>query len=355
MLYVTHRCIAHCGHCFFRNELNQNKTNELTVNEIESLAQSLGSVLQVTLTGGMPEMRRDLPEIVRSFVRHCRPTNISICMGGYDTARILMQIEEILKTCPNQRLNISLSLDALGEEHDRLRGVPSLFENTISTFTGLEKLREVHPQLHLTCSLCVSGLNYGKVEETTEWIRRQLPIDALKIILTRGKPADPRARDTACIQPYLKLIHDEENKPQTPAGDSRRIPLEILEQTKEIMIRDLTREILLTGRSPVRCGASRENVVIYSDGTLGGCELRPEKIGNLRDVGMDISQLWNKQSAQSFRARIKRESCCCYHHAFLSLPVLRSPRIWPRLLKSGILARQSFNQSSKPSIKMAGD
>ncbi len=193
MLYVTHRCSARCGHCFFWRDLNQNTKTELSIEEIEALTQSLGSVLQVTITGGMPELRQDLPEIARCFARNCRPTNISICMGGHYTERILTQVEEILITCPDQRLNISLSLDALDHEHDRLRGIPSLFEHTIATFTGLAKLKAVYPQLHLTCSVCVSGLNYPSVEQLTAWIRESLSIDTLKIMLVRGNPSDPQA------------------------------------------------------------------------------------------------------------------------------------------------------------------
>jgi MoaA/NifB/PqqE/SkfB family radical SAM enzyme len=245
-----------------------------------------------------------------------------------------------LKTCLDQRITISLSLDALGAEHDRLRGLPGLFEHTVATFAGLAQLKTAYPQLRLTCSICVSGLNYQSVEETMQWAWEQLTIDSLKIMLVRGAPRDIQALDSACVQPYLDLVRHEEGwRRQHIHGRFR--PLDFLTRAKELFIRDLTREILMTHQLPVRCGAARENVVIYADGTLAGCELRPETLGSLRDVGMNIDRLWRERPAQNLRACIEEERCCCYHHAFLSLPVLRSPRMWPRLIRSAWLAQQT--------------
>ncbi len=331
MMYVTHRCNARCGHCFFWRELNRNVQDELTITEIDALAQSIGPVLQVTLTGGSPELREDLPEVARRFVHHCRPANMSICMGGSLPARILSQVEEILRTCPNQRVNISLSIDAWGDEHDRLRGAPGLFKDVVTSFEALAALKSAYPQLHLTCSTCVSGLNYIHVEETIRRVWETLPIDALKLSLVRGRPRNAQALDPACIQSYTRLIHSGEGRNQF-RPESSRLPMEILSRAKEMMVRDLINQILLNRRAPIRCGAMRENVVIHSDGTVAGCELRDEKVGNLREVGMDLSRLWVSPIAQEFRKCIRQEECYCHHHGFLSLPYFRSPRAWPRLV-----------------------
>ena len=52
LVFVTARCDARCGHCFYWQELNSGK-RELALEEYERLARSLGPVLQVTLTGGI--------------------------------------------------------------------------------------------------------------------------------------------------------------------------------------------------------------------------------------------------------------------------------------------------------------
>jgi len=73
MMYVTHRCDARCGHCFFWRELNTNQQDELTIDEIDKLARSIGPALQITLTGGSPELRNDLPRSPNRFTGAAPP------------------------------------------------------------------------------------------------------------------------------------------------------------------------------------------------------------------------------------------------------------------------------------------
>ena len=69
LMFVTNRCNARCEHCFYWSELNTKVKQELTVNEFDSLARSLGPMLQVTFTGGSPELRKDLPRGRRALLR----------------------------------------------------------------------------------------------------------------------------------------------------------------------------------------------------------------------------------------------------------------------------------------------
>jgi molybdenum cofactor biosynthesis enzyme MoaA len=69
LMFVTNRCNARCEHCFYWSELNTKVKEEMSVSEFEQLAKSLGPMLQVTFTGGSPELRKDLPDIVEQFYR----------------------------------------------------------------------------------------------------------------------------------------------------------------------------------------------------------------------------------------------------------------------------------------------
>jgi MoaA/NifB/PqqE/SkfB family radical SAM enzyme len=332
MMFVTNRCDARCRHCFYWQSLNKHTHDELTLDEIEALARSIGPIMQITLTGGSPELREDLPEVARSFSRHCQPANMTICMNGYHTQRILAQVEEILRTCPKQRLSIGLSLDGIGQEHDEIRGLPGLFEHVIETYSGLKKLKAEYPQLNINCGICISELNYPNAEKTVQWIQENLPIDQLKITLVRGQPdpRDSRVLGQGCVKGYLDLISKRDiglsGKPNI------RLSLtDLFSRAKEMVVRDLINEIIQTNRSPVRCSATRQNALIYPNGIVGGCEMRAEELGNLRDHEMDLSKLWNAAPAREFRKRVKDEHCVCYHHGFLSIQVFRSPILWPRL------------------------
>jgi sulfatase maturation enzyme AslB (radical SAM superfamily) len=124
LMFVTNRCNATCGHCFYWRELNTKVRQELSVEEFDKLARGMGPMLQVTFTGGSPELRKDLLDVVERFYEHCRPTNMTFCMLGHSTDRIISQAEDMLRRCPGQKLKFAMSLDGIGEEHDRLRGIP---------------------------------------------------------------------------------------------------------------------------------------------------------------------------------------------------------------------------------------
>src|SRR5882724_1193083 len=91
LMFVTTRGNAACEHCFYWRELNTKIKQELSVEELDRLAKGLGPMLQVTFTGGSPELRKDLPDVVERFHEHCRPTNMTFCMLGHSTDRILSQ------------------------------------------------------------------------------------------------------------------------------------------------------------------------------------------------------------------------------------------------------------------------
>jgi len=331
MMYVTHRCDAKCGHCFFWRDLNTHTREELTGEEIDRLAGSLGPVFQVTLTGGSPELRKDLPAIARSFHRHCRPLNLTICMNGYHTQKIVRDVEEILCSCPGQSLTIGLSLDGIGEEHDALRGMPGLFDNLIKTFDALNALKRKHAQLRVAAGIAVSGLNYESAERTARWARENLEIDSLKPILVRGDPRDKKALDESAKRVYAKISEDDNFNlyKEYKRGDSLH---RLASTTKEVVQRKLIRRIGETGRGPVLCSASLENIVVHANGDILGCEVRPEKLGNLRDFDMDVRKIWFSAAADEFREKKRKPRCSCYHHCFLAPAIFRTPSQWLKML-----------------------
>jgi MoaA/NifB/PqqE/SkfB family radical SAM enzyme len=333
LFFVTHRCDAKCGHCFFWRQLNDRSFRELELAEINTLAKSLGPVLQVTLTGGSPELRHDLPRIAEAFHRHCRPTNLTLCFNGYHTERIVAHMREIFDRCPGQRFTTGVSLDGLGEVHERIRGMPGLFERVVRTVHELHRLKVETGRLQVVCAICVSELNHASAEDTARWVWEHLPVDVVKPILVRGEPQNPRAIGQQAVEAYLRLVKSQRPRLQGPQG-ARRNWFQSLVAAKESVQRDLICRIAQTGQSPVRCSATFETAVIYANGNVAGCELRDEVLGNLRDVGMDFKQLWHATAASRFRQGVRCRQCTCYHHCFLAPMIFRSPRFWLPLWQS---------------------
>lgn len=337
LMYVTNRCDAKCGHCFYWEELNQNATAELKIDEYDQLARSMGPMLQVTLTGGSPELRRDLPDVAGRFYEHCNPANMTWCCNGYHSERIIDHAQKTLEQCPDLTLTVAVSLDGIGDEHDQYRGMPGLFDRVQETFKGLEKLKAIYgTRLRLGVGIVVSGLNLDKSIVTAKWARENLPIDVLKPILVRGDTdlnPTPKfeALDRAAGRSYLKVL--EQDDAYLKSGhNSLASGMAFTVSVKEMVQRDLISEIQETGEAPHKCAAARETAVIYAQGDVAGCELRPERLGNLRDVDLDFRKIWYNSAADDFRSELDPDRCPgCYHHCFISPPIFRSPRFWPKL------------------------
>ena len=338
LVFVTSRCNAACDHCFYWRELNDRVKEELTLSEYEQLAQSFGKMFQITLTGGSPELRKDLPEITEIFHKNCRPNNITFCMLGHATTRILSHVEEILKRCSGQRITIAISLDGIGEEHDELRKLPGCFDRAVKTINSLGELKKHYPNLRIAIGTTVHGLNYKTVAKTARWARENLPIDLLKPILVRGNPCNDNTRniDKICNNTYLNVL-DGDKAWINGTRTTRFSPMDYVINAKESLQRDIISEIATTGKSPVTCSAGRETAVIYPYGEVAGCELREdERLGNLRDVDMDFSKIWFGEKADNFRDTIGQAKDCsgCYHHCFLSPAVFRTSKLWGKLVRT---------------------
>ena len=327
LFYATHRCDARCKHCFFWRNLNQNSQNELTVSEIAALARSIGPVLQVTLTGGSPELRSDLPEIARHFSEKCQPLNITMCMNGYHSDRILACVEQTLGECKRQTLTVAISLDGIGEEHDLIRGMPGLFKRIIVTFSRLAALKSAEPRLNLVCGICISELNSHTAQNTAAWAWKNLPIDLLKPILVRGSPRESQTLGRNSVEVYRQLVSAEEFVVRRAAARVGSL-FGVAVNAKEIAQRRLISHLCEGGQISFPCSAARQTAVIHADGMVAGCELRDEKLGNLRDHSMELMPVWYGKHAREFRARIHNEKCTCYHHCFLAPGVFKSLYFW---------------------------
>jgi MoaA/NifB/PqqE/SkfB family radical SAM enzyme len=348
LMFVTNRCNARCEHCFYWRELNTKIKEELSLEEYDKLARSLGSMLQITFTGGSPELRKDLPEVVRIFHEHCRPANMTFCMLGHSTDRILQQVERIMTSCPGQKVKIGISLDGLGEEHDRLRGVPGLFERVVRTIKGLGELKRRFPTLRVDIGLTVHGLNHETVEDTARWARANLPIDVMKPILVRGDPFNPETKHETCKTTYLKVVDQDA---QWVSGARHTAPfsaLDYLVNAKESLERDIIHATSTTGKAPLTCAGGRETAVIYPTGEVAGCELREGSLGNLRAVDFDLRRIWLGEAGRRFRRTVGEDPACagCYHHCFIAPALFRTPAMWPRLVGAAWRIHRNFGSAA---------
>ena len=100
---VSYRCNSRCKTC----NVYERKVKEFSLEEFDRAFQSIGSApYWVTISGGEPFLRNDLPGIVESAVEYLKPSIIHLPTNAIATDRILSHTEKILEMLKDRELNI---------------------------------------------------------------------------------------------------------------------------------------------------------------------------------------------------------------------------------------------------------
>ncbi len=179
-LFLTHRCNLHCQMCGQWGEGGVTKTQgqeyirqELSFDELSAVIDNVSAFRpSVTLFGGEPFLHRDCLRLIR-YIKQKNMHCLVITNGSL--------IENIAEEIVNSGLDeLNVSLDGKEELHDRIRGMPGLFEKIVS---GLKKVNyfkdqrnKEKPLINLQCT--INQQNYKYLEQMTE-VALEIKADAL--------------------------------------------------------------------------------------------------------------------------------------------------------------------------------
>ncbi len=166
---VTYRCNSRCASCRIYDKA---PVTELTVAEYERIFKSVGHMpYWITISGGEPFLRRDIADICKTIYNYSKPAIINIPTNGILYKIIPQAVEKIAKTCAGSNIIINLSLDEIGEAHDKIRGVKGNYERTKQTYDALRLLKL--PNLTLGIHTVISKFNVKRFpqiyDELIKW------------------------------------------------------------------------------------------------------------------------------------------------------------------------------------------
>jgi MoaA/NifB/PqqE/SkfB family radical SAM enzyme len=301
---VTYRCNSRCLTCGVYNR----KAHELSAEEFDRIFCSLGHApYWYTMSGGEPFLRTDLPDICESAYTRGSPGIINIPTNGLLTARIPEMVDAIAARCPRAQIIINLSIDGVGEEHDRIRGVQGAFDRVVETYRSLRSLSRQN--LALGVHTVISVHNVDRIPAIYDYVTRELKPDAFiteiaeeRVELdTLGAGITPDAASYGKAVEYLtRRIAEGDHK-----GISR------VTQSFRRRYYELVKRFLETGLQPVPCYAGVASAQIAPDGDVWFCCVRAKPVGNLRDADYDFARVWFSEEARRERARIKSGACAC--------------------------------------------
>jgi radical SAM protein with 4Fe4S-binding SPASM domain len=179
-LACTRACNFRCRHCF--SSSGNPYANELTTNEITDLIDDLADLgcFKLSLGGGEPLVRRDLPAIIGRA--NARGVAVEISTNG------VAATPAVVKTLKDLRIHrFKVSMDGASEEiYDAIRGEPGAFQ---AARQGIENLKELQAPISLRHVLMKP--NAGHLPELIA-LAEELQVDQISIanIMPAGRAAE---------------------------------------------------------------------------------------------------------------------------------------------------------------------
>jgi radical SAM protein with 4Fe4S-binding SPASM domain len=180
----------------------------------------------------------------------------------------------------------------------------------------------------------VSKHNEDVLLENYEWFRRNLDVDTVFTLLTRGSPKEPLAKffDVEKYQEYAD--HMEQEYKTGALGGYDSFPFADFINAKRIVRHNLIAKIVRTNEYQIPCYAGNLGGAMFANGDVYPCELLIDrKLGNVREAGYDFQKIWFSPEAEEARRFIRESKCFCTYECFLTINILFNPRMMPAVLK----------------------
>jgi MoaA/NifB/PqqE/SkfB family radical SAM enzyme len=304
---VTYSCPSRCMTC----DIWQKKVDDLSVDEYARILPTLERVpIWVTLSGGDQFVRKDLADIVEVVKKEIDPKIVNIPMNGIITERIHGLLPRIAHLTKGSQLVLNLSVDEIGEEHDRLRGAPGNWNKLLGVAELIRDLKKTYDHVVLGVHTVISVHNVGRIPDIEREARRIFQPDSYITevaenrveLKTMEKPITPSPMEYRRAVAHLKNVI---------RGSRSTLPVARLVESLRLEYYDLAARILEEKTQVIDCYAGLASAHLAPDGDLWGCCVRAESLGNVRDYDYDFRTIWRGPAADAFRASVRAKQCAC--------------------------------------------
>lgn len=306
--FVTKKCNANCYFCFNKREAQEGNSNEnLSLKEIKKIADNIGFLPWLTITGGEPFLRPDIYEICKIFYDKTHTRFINIVTNGILTSYIKDTLEKLLIDCDCLHLVIVIALDNTEEKHDYLKGINGCYKNALSTLEELNTLKSRYSRLTLDVNTMLTKENSGRIEYILDYFSNNLIYDRQYLNLLRQPACTSIETELISIEKYLKILKKTNEKLRRRSNSIKgRFAQALLEYCCAKSLKEFMLKKPLSA-----CLASQRFLVIDNNSDILACELLPEKLGNLRDVEYKLKKIIKSQELKKTRSKIIDGGCYC--------------------------------------------
>jgi MoaA/NifB/PqqE/SkfB family radical SAM enzyme len=294
----------------------ETRLKELATEEIERIFKSMGHIYFFNVSGGEPFLRRDMTEIIRLAIEHLTPKIIHIPTNGLLPAVIEREAKKMLTHMDSigYRVPITIkpSMDGVGEEHDRIRGVPGNFNKLMDTVKRLKTLQKDFPFLLVELGTVISRENMDKIDEISEFAH------SLGVESYRNEMAEQRSEFfnygdpiTPSAQEYIDTIEVFARDIRKNLATKKRFTK--ITESLRLVYYDLAIRILKENKQVIPCYGGISNIQMNPYGDIWPCCVLgfEQNMGNVRDFDYDFKKVFYSEQAIEVRKYIKDGKCAC--------------------------------------------
>jgi molybdenum cofactor biosynthesis enzyme MoaA len=103
-----------------------NQPGDLTFAQIERISQTMPLIIDLWLSGGEPTLRRDVPEIINTFVENNKVRRVIVPTNGLVKSRAYEIVDGALERHPQIDLYLNIALDGYGARTMRLEAYTAI-------------------------------------------------------------------------------------------------------------------------------------------------------------------------------------------------------------------------------------
>ncbi len=317
ILHVTNICNFRCNHCFVEFA---EKPKDLTLDEVEQVAQVFNDLIWLDIGGGEPFIREDLPEIIAKF----KAREVSIPTNGWFTEKIFVVIKRIQETSGIKNLILTISIDGMPETHDEIRQKKGSFDQLSKTY---ELIRKNFPELRIKINTVLNNRNLQEIIPLMKRVQEEMKPDFHSILFLRGSPINPdyRLPDTK----EIRALEDRIFEIQQEYLYGRKGVLSDIQRNYQWIKREVANQIVEKNTQVIPCLGGQAHVVVYANGDVAPCELL-SRVGSIRKT--PLLEILNGPAWEKAVKGIKAKECNCTHDCNMVENVLFNFNLYPQLL-----------------------
>lgn len=291
----TFRCSSRCTMCkiwslYKTPKGKEQRGQELSAGQLQSILRRdrefLSRVRHVGITGGDPLMRSDIVDLVRVFRQELPGAATGIQTNGLVPRLLERRIREILKFYPE--FSLAVSLDGIGEAHDRIRGIHRAFERAVESIRIAKSLGIKR----ITTGMTVSNANVDQISKVKEL-------------------SEELGTEFSCLAAEESNYFQNQGIHVELTPENRNLLIAYLEKYGAYhYYMDGLRHRLQSGhKRRLRCYSGQTSLVWDPYGNVKICILRSDSFGNLND--RPLQEMLTAPLGVQLRESVKKCDCWC--------------------------------------------